>query len=111
MSFNSASYSPKNINVDGNKSPVEDEEIIIIGTTPVISTIISPIRITIVIPQKIVLVEEKIYHNWQSPSYGQSQFATDSSYYQPQPAKYNQRQQYLQDIITQQAHFKNDYDR
>ena len=38
MSFNSASYSPKNINVDGNKSPVEDEEIIIIGTTPEIST-------------------------------------------------------------------------
>ena len=37
-SVNSASSSSKNINEHGNKSPVEDEEIGIIGITPEIST-------------------------------------------------------------------------
>ena len=43
--------SDKNINDRGNKSPVEDEEIIIIGTTPAISTSFSPIGRNIVVPQ------------------------------------------------------------
>ena len=37
--------------------------------------------------------------------------ATDLSYYQPQPATYNQCQHYFQDRITQQSFSKNDYDR
>ena len=36
-SFNSESYSPKNINEHGKKSPFEDEKIRIIGTRPAIS--------------------------------------------------------------------------
>ena len=43
MAFNSASYSFKNISKHGNKSPVDYEDIIIISTTPAISTSFSPI--------------------------------------------------------------------
>ena len=49
---------PKNINEHGNKPPVEDEEIRIIGTTPEISTSFSPIGRNIVIPQTHHLVKE-----------------------------------------------------
>ena len=34
----------------------------------------------------------------------------DSSYYQPQPAVHNHRQQYRNDRIIEQASYKNDYD-
>ena len=43
--------------------------------------------------------------------YYQPQPDLDSSYYQPQPATYNQRQQYCQDIMIQQARSKNYYNR
>ena len=116
MSFNSASYSSKNINEHGNKSPVEDEQIIIVGTTPEISTGFSPIGINIVIPQTNSFSERKQYHNLKScgqnnSSSYQPQPSTDSLYYQPQFVKYNQHRHYCQDRRTQQGRSKNDYDR
>ena len=65
MSFNSASYSSKTMNENGNKSPVEDEDIIIIDTTPAISTSFSTIGRNIVIPQTHYFSEIKKYYNWQ----------------------------------------------
>ena len=50
--FNNESEYSKNINEHGDKSSVEDEDIRIIGTNPVMSTIFSPIGRNIVIPQK-----------------------------------------------------------
>ena len=115
-SFNSESYSYKNINEHRNKSPVEDEEIRIIGTNPAISTSFSPIGKNIVIPQTNRFIERKTDHNRQycvkpNSSYYQTKPATYLLYDQPQPAKCNQRQNYCQDRITQQAFYKNDYDR
>ena len=106
--FNSASYSSKNINEHSNKSPVEDQDIIIIGTTPARSTSFSPTGINIVIPQTHCFSEIKQDNNWQyhgqhNSSYYQPQHATDSLYYQPQPATYNQFQHYHMDRRTQQA--------
>ena len=88
---------PKKVNDRGNKSPVEDEEIRIIGTTPVISTSFSIICINIVIPQTHRSSEIKQNQNWQyhgqhNSSYYQPQPATDSSYYQPKSGTYNQHQ-------------------
>ena len=60
MSFNSESHISKDITEHGNYSPVEDEDIIIIGTTPAISTSFSPIGINIIIPQKNRFSERKI---------------------------------------------------
>ena len=114
ISFKSASYSSKTINGHGNKSPIEDEEIIIIGTNPEISTSFPPIGINIVIPN-LFSSERRLDHNWKSSGqrnsyYYQKKSATDLSYYQPQPAKYNQRQKYFQYRRTQQDFSKNDYD-
>ena len=114
-SFKSASYSSKNINQHGNKSAFEDEDIIIIGTTPSISTSFSPIDINIVIPKTSHFNEIKTDYNCQylgqhNSLYYQPQTATDLSYFQPQPDKYTQRQQYCQDRITQQDCYINDYD-
>ena len=91
-SFNSATKSSKKIKEHVNKSHVEDEDIIIIGTTPEISTRFSTIGRNIVIPQKNRFSERKPDHNWQSSgrgnsSYYQPQPSTDLSYYQPQPDK------------------------
>ena len=76
-----------------------------IGTNSAISTRFSPIVINIVIPQTNIFGERKTDHNWKS--HGQH----NSSYYQPKPAKYNQLQQCCGDKGTQQACFKNYYDR
>ena len=76
-SFNGASYSSKNIYEHGNKSPVEGEEIRIIGTVPEIRTKFSPIGRNIVIPQTHCFIERKKYHNWKS------RVQHNSSYYQP----------------------------
>ena len=116
MSFNSESHTSKDITEHGNYSPVEDEDIIFIGTTPEISVIVSPIGKNIVIPQTNRFSERKSDHNRQPPRqhnsfYHQPKSAPYSSYYQPQPAKYNQRQQYFQNRKTQQAYHKNDYNR
>ena len=67
------------------KSPVEDEEIIIIGTRPEISITFTPIGRHIKITQKHRFSEIKLDHNWKSC--GQHNL----SYYRPQPATYNQR--------------------
>ena len=64
MSFTSASYSSKNINEHRNKSPVENENIIIIDTTPEISTSFSPICRKIVIPQINRFRKIKPVNNW-----------------------------------------------
>ena len=61
-------------------SPVEDEYIRIIGTTPETSTSFSPIGRNIVIPQANCFSKIKPVNNWQY--FGQH----NSSYYQPQPA-------------------------
>ena len=63
-----------------------------------------PIGINIEIPQTHCFSEKKD-HNWKSR--GQH----DSSYYQPQPATYNQHQHYHQDRRTQQSCSNNYYDR
>ena len=57
--------------------PVEDEEIIVIGTRPAISRMFSPICRNMEIPQTHRFSERKLDHNWQF--YGQHY----SSYYQP----------------------------
>ena len=91
--FNSASYPSKNIN-KYKKSPIEDEEVQIIGTRPAISRSLSPTVRNIEIPQTHRSSERKPNHNWKS----RGQY--DSSYYQPQPSTYNQLQQHHHDIIT-----------
>ena len=65
----------------------------------------SPIGQNIVIPKTNRFIEKIPDHNWQYR--GQH----DSSYYQPQPAIHNQRQQYRHDRIIQQTSSINDYDR
>ena len=84
ISLNSASYSYKNINEHGKKLPVEDEYIRFIGARPAISRNFSPIGRNIEITQTHRFSERKPDCDCQS--YGQN----DSSYYQPQPATYNQ---------------------
>ena len=59
-SFNSASYSSKKINLLGNKSSFQDEEIRIIGTTSEMSTICSPIGEIQYFHKQIVLIKKKI---------------------------------------------------
>ena len=78
--MNSASYYSKNINEHGNKSPVEDEYIIIIVTTPAIGKCFSPIGRNIVIPQTNSFRKRKRFYNWRSCG------KHNSNYYQPQPA-------------------------
>ena len=106
-SFNSSSYSHKNINGHGNQSPAEDKDIIIIGPTTEISTSFTNWN-KYSNSTKNHFSETKTDHNWKSHGqnnsyYCQPQSSTDLLYYQPQPTKYNQCQQYLQDRITQQA--------
>ena len=103
--FNSASYSSKNITGHDKKSHAEHEEIKFIRTRPEISRYFSPIGRNIEIPQTHCFSESKLDSNWQS--FGQQY----SSYYQPQPDTYNQRQRYHHDIITQQDPYITDYDR
>ena len=59
------------------KSPVEDDEIKIIGTRPEISRKFSPIVINVEIPQTHRFSERKSYRNFQSCG------KHDSSYYHP----------------------------
>ena len=115
-SFNIVSYYSKKINEHGKKIAVKEEDIIIISTTPEISTIFSPIGRNVSIPQTHHFSERKKDHNWKScgqhnSSDYQPQPTTDSSYYQPKLASYSQRQQYCQDRIIQQDRSKNGYDR
>ena len=68
------------------------------------------------IPPRNVFSERKPVHNWQSfgqhnSYYYQPQPATDSLYYQPKLAKYNQCQQYCKYRRTHQDFSKNDYNR
>ena len=75
-----------------NKSPVEYEEIKIVATKNKYN--FSSIGRKIVVPQKNRSSERKPVYIWQyfgqpDSSYHQQQLATDSSYYQPQPFKYN----------------------
>ena len=78
-SFNSVSSYSKNINDRGNKSPDEDEEIIVISTPPEICTSFPPIGRNIVILQTNCFSERKPVHDWKY--FGKR----ISSYYQPQP--------------------------
>ena len=101
--FNSASYSSKNMNEHEKNHLFEDEEIRIIGTSPAISRVFSPIDRNIEIPQTHHFSERKPDNNWKSCG------KHDSSYYQPQPATYNQRPQYHNDRRTQQYTSRNDF--
>ena len=51
------------------------------------------------------LVKKILYNNRQTRR------KHDNSYYQPQPAVQNHRQQYCHDIINQQDSYQKDYDR
>ena len=93
------------MNKHGKKSPSEDEDIKSIVTRPSISRNFSPIGRNIEIPQIYRFSERKPYNYWKSR--GQN----DLSYYQPQPANYNQCQQYPHYRRTQQSTSRNDYDR
>ena len=63
--FNSAPYSSKNLNKHGNKPPIEDENIIIIGATLAIGTTFLLFSINLEIIQTHRFSEIKKDHSWK----------------------------------------------
>ena len=91
--------------VHGKQSSLEEDSIKIIGARSPISFCVSPIGQDIVIPNPNCFIEKIPDHNQKT------RIQQDYSYYQPQPAVQNHRQQFSHNRIIQQASYKNDYDR
>ena len=89
--------------IHGKQSSLEEDSIKIIGTRPPISFRVSPIGQDIVIPNTNCFIEKIPDHNQRT------RIQHDYSYYQPQPAVQNHRQQFSHDRMIQQASYKNDY--